>query len=187
MIRKINKEGLIKLFLSFSLLVYSIIVSVIAKNFIIAAAMLCSSIGDFCIMASRGVFSGKKRKDSFSAGVIMFAIAHCIYISAMENKYTDIFFIVAVLVMIVTSSAAQNIDKGAKAETVMMVSYAVCLLINMINAFIFSILSGVGVIFFMISDGILALKEKKEPKWQIPIWITYVLAQICIITSFLIK
>lgn len=185
---KINLEGRLKLFFSLSLLVYATVVAYNVKNFLIATAMLSSTGGDIAIMASRGVFNDVRYKNSFHMGVIMFAVAHCLYITSMDNDHSPEIGVVAVISMLgVIMLAWLATEKGGKSELLMMACYAIPLIANAINSWHFNRIAGIGGIFFIVSDAILGLFEKKNPKWQIAIWVTYVTAQICLISSFIIK
>lgn len=177
---QINREGKIKLFFSLSLLLYSILVSIITKNFAAFLAMLFSSMGDICIMASRGVFCEEKR-NSFKLGVASFAFAHLVYVAGMKHEHTIAFISIAMvaLVMVIYLSVTKNNNSN-------FVPYAICLLTSAVNSWFFSWVAGIGMILFLLSDAILSICEEKSPKWQITIWATYVPAQVFLLTAILI-
>lgn len=177
---RINKEGKIKLFLTISLLIYSAIVTGITEIYIVMLPMLASTIGDISIMSSRGCCTGKKEK-SFEYGIIAFGAAHLLYIAMMPTKISLKLLLIAVPLYAIAAWFAIN-----KKRTLASVFYALIIILNFINSILFHPLAMVGMIFFIISDILLAIFEDKNPKWQIAIWVTYVIAQICIITTFLL-
>lgn len=177
---RINGEGKIKLFLSIALFLYSIIVTIITSNIGAMFSMLFSMIGDISIMASRGALTGKK-ENTFDVGIVAFAFAHMCYICARDNG--DIITMAVALPIFITVFAITLFQPLGKKWNY--IPYAVMIVLNVINAWQFNWLAGVGGILFIISDSILSIFEKKEPKYQIAIWITYVPAQILFLTSFL--
>lgn len=177
---KINREGKIKLFLSFALLGYSFLVSVITKNFLAFLAMFFSTSGDIYIMASRGVFCEQK-KNSFKLGVVAFAFAHIIYIMAMQNEHSIAFVTISMTALFMVICLTVLKDNNSN-----FIPYAICIIVNAINAFLFSWIAVAGMVLFLTSDAILSICEKKSSKWQIAIWATYVPAQVLILTSILL-
>lgn len=177
---RINREGKIKLFFSSSLLLYSILVSIITKNFAPFLAMFFSSMGDIYIMASRGVFCEEKR-NSFKPGVVSFAFAHMVYVTGMKHEHSIVFVSIAMvaLIMVIYLSVTKNNNSN-------FVPYAICLITSAVNAWLFSWIAGIGMILFLASDAILSICENKSPKWQIAIWATYVPAQAFLLTAILI-
>lgn len=135
-------------------------------------------------MSSRNALGTGKDKTQFTKGVIFFAFAHFIYLLSMEvtkgwSVIVGLQLILLVLICIIAY--------GTKLEsnTLLNICYAICILLATINAWRFHWLAGIGYVLFIISDIILIIKEDKEPWWQIPIWLFYLLGQICIISSFL--
>lgn len=177
----INQEGKIKLFLTFSLLAYSIYITILTKNFDVLSCMIFSTLGDICIMSSRGAVTGKNEK-TFGLGVILFSIAHMEYILVMQStRYIPIIAMVSVCLVIIISTMQKE---GAKLNYI---PYTVILFCNAINAWFYAPLAGIGMLFFLASDLILSICENRSPKWQIAIWATYVPAQILLLTAILIS
>lgn len=180
-LRSVNTEGAIKLFLSLSLLAYAIIVSIVSKNILVAVAMLCSTFGDIAIMSNRGVFNETKYPN-WDYGIVFFALAHIMYMLAMKGTHTSAIAFVAFFAFLVILFMVFNLKE--KENTITNVAYAVCILCNLTNCFMNKdALAVIGMLFFISSDIILILTEKKEVFWQKPIWATYVIAQILMITA----
>lgn len=180
----INREGKVKLFLSLSLLAYASYTAHMANNMSVIFAMLLSTIGDIFIMESRGVFEEQKR-DSFTLGVIAFALAHLFYIIAIETKYSN--YIAAGTIILVLITMYLAVAKKTRDTKACFIPYALCILSNAVNSWIFGLIAGLGMTLFIASDVILSLTEERNPKWQIAIWATYVPAQALLITSILLK
>ena len=181
---RINREGMVKEFLSLALVIFAIYVAITTKNLFAFFFFSFSNLGDTSIMASRGTFSGKK-KNTFTLGVVFFAMAHVFYILAMKTQYSIILgkvdLILCIFVIIL------SIYPSARNDKLNFIPYAVCLIINVFNACMFSIIAGIGGFLFLASDGILSICEERNPKWQIAIWATYVPAQILLLTSILME
>jgi hypothetical protein len=183
----INWEGRTKIFFSFSLLIYSVVVTILTKSIFALPAMLCATCGDILIMSYRDVFSTKKDED-FVQGIVAFALSHFFYLLAMRGKYESeiitsgiiILLIIVLLFIIVTKGRSQAIS----------FPYALILLLNVFNAWHFSLIAGIGATLFLMSDSILSIGEKKNAQgisWQWAIWCTYVPAQALLLTAILIK
>ena len=177
---RINAEGIVKLIFSTGLFIFSIIVSIRGENKLIFLPMLFSMIGDINIMSSRGCITGEKQ-NTFNYGIVAFAFAHLLYI---ENMPTDIQLLVELagfilFIFVVYTSAIYK-------KTIPSIFYAVILLLNLINAMCYDKQIMWGIILFIVSDTILAIWEDKNPLWQIPIWVFYVLGQFRIISRFLL-
>ena len=182
---QVHWEGKTKLTLSLLLLVFAGVVAGITGVILVATAMLASSIGDYSIMKSRGVFGDKKDKKYFARGVIAFAVAHLLYIFAMQGtKWWGNIVVLDIICCLLTIIMAVKRDKFGD---MMNVPYAACLILAAINGWQFHWLAGIGYVQFIISDLILAIGEDRDPKYQIPIWATYVPGQACIIASVLVK
>lgn len=178
---RFNTEGKIKLFLSTLLFICSLVVTGITEAvYLVFLPMFASSIGDINIMASRGCCTGYK-EDTFENGVIAFAAAHLLYITAMQTKISHQLLIVGFVFFAIVVYFAIS-----RKRILACVFYGLIILLDFINSTLFHPLAMVGMIFFIISDVLLAIFEDKGPWWQIPIWIFYVAGQICIITSFLL-
>lgn len=180
---KINKEGMTKVLLSVGLFIYSVYIFGVTSNHLIPIAMFLSLLGDIAIMSSRGVFNRHKEK-SFIYGPVFFAMSHMVYITAMETKFVVPVLLIDSLLFIGILVIVFLLNK--KKSNLVNTLYALILVSNLFNSFFYSKLAFVGLIFFCISDAILSLKEQDKPYWQKPIWITYVIAQLCILTTFLI-
>lgn len=178
---RLTKEGKIKLLLSSLLFVYSIIVSIIKIESYAFLPMLWSMMGDICIMSSRGCIYGGEKTHTFKAGIISFAFAHMTYIAIMQTKISLTFFFISALLFILIVITAMKCNKAVPSAI-----YAIILILNFVNSIFFNVIATVGLASFIISDATLAKYEEKEEKWQILIWVTYVFAQICILTSLLI-
>ena len=178
---RINAEGRIKLFFSLSLFIYSIFISVITEYHLIFLPMLGSTFGDSFIMASRGCLGKAYHdKDLFKLGIVSFALAHILYMINMPTETGNILpLITLLLVFVVAGTSRLN-------KTIPSAVYAIVLILAFINAIFFNWLAAIGYALFIISDGILAIFEEKNPKWQIPIWVFYVSGQACILSSFLL-
>lgn len=183
--KRIKTEGWIKLVLTVALSIYSLVVAIITHNSGVFASMFSSTGGDIEIMASRDALGTGKDKTQFTKGVVFFSAAHFLYVLSMMRETKDWIIIVGLEVILFLVICAIAYATNFKSTTILNVCYAMCLLLATINAWRFSVIAGVGYISFAISDIILVVKEDKEPYWQIPIWIFYVLGQILIITSFM--
>lgn len=175
--KKLRIEGYVKFLLTALLVEYSAYVGMRALSVTVFLAMFASYFGDIFIMASRGCITGRKEK-TFNYGIISFAAAHLLYILTMTTSYSLLILLVGILMFSVTLFMVLNNDRKYAS-----VFYAVIIILNFINSIFYHPLAMIGMIFFIISDTILAIFEEKNPLWQIPIWITYVTAQVCIITS----
>ena len=177
---RINAEGIVKLIFSIGLFIFSIIVSIRGENKLIFLPMLFSMIGDISIMSSRGCITGK-RENTFNYGIVAFAFAHILYI---ENMQTDIQLLVELasfilFIFVFYTSFTYN-------KIIPSIFYAFILLLNLMNAIYYDKQIMWGLILFIVSDTILAIWEDKNPLWQVPIWVFYVLGQFRIISRFLL-
>jgi len=185
-IKNVKTEGWIKLTLTIALSVYSLIIANITNNVGIFIAMFFSTGGDISIMASRDALGTGKDKNKFIKGVVFFAWAHFMYLLSMESIESKAWVVIIgfqLLVVLIICFISYGMD--LESDMILNVFYALCIFLATINAWIFSLLAGIGYLLFVTSDIILVIKEEKEPIWQIPIWAFYVAGQICIITSFL--
>lgn len=175
---RLTREGIIKLSLSLALLVCALIISIVNRNAYAALPMWWSTMGDICIMSSRGcIFNGKKTK-TFKAGIVCFAFAHITYIALMQTRISLICFFISFFLFFIVAITAMKYDKKVASAF-----YAIILILNFVNSTFFNTLAAVGLASFIVSDATLAKFEEDDPKWQILIWITYVFAQISILTS----
>lgn len=184
---RINTEGKIKLFLSLSLFFYSIVVSLATNNYIICVAMCLSSIGDILLLANRGCLTEKK-KETFLYGIVAFSLSHLLYMCAMNVSFLSKVLICIAFGLIVILSVFV-MGKGESKITAFSI-YGVILLLNVFNSLNFSLIAGIGMILFTISDLIIAvckIRKNRTLVSQFLIWITYVLAQIYLLTSFLLQ
>ena len=130
---RINKEGIIKLFLTTALLIYSAVVTGITEGiYVVILPMFASTIGDIAIMSSRGCCSNKK-ENSFEYGIIAFGAAHLLYIAMMSTKISLKLLFVAVPLYAIAAWFAIN-----KKRTPASVFYALIILLNFINSIIFN-------------------------------------------------
>ena len=177
----VNREGKIKLILSLLVLAGSVYVAIAKQNILPFIAMFFSSIGDINIMASRGALTGKKEK-TFDWGVVAFAAAHAVYIYAMGKRpvFVVISIVLFVAVLILTIIKPEN----AKWH---FIPYTLILFTSLINSWLFAIIAGIGMVLFLLSDLTLSIFEEKGPKWQIPIWVEYIPAQILMQLALLLE
>lgn len=184
---KVNTEGKVKLILSFSLLIYSVVVGIITENIFVFPAMMLSTLGDISIMSYRKVFYSEG-KEYFVNGVLFFALAHYCYLICMETKYTVPNVIIATILLFIVVLIFTFVKE--KRSDVISVPYALVLLVNVFNALNFGLLAGIGGLLFLASDSILSIGEKKKAEgiaWQWAIWLTYVPAQALLLTAILLK
>ncbi len=181
-LRCINAEGVTKLALSLFLLIYAMVVAIITKNFTLFFAMLASSLGDIAIMSNRGVFNNTIYYN-WEYGIVLFALAHILYMTAMIRKYTPVCIFIAFCAFILIIFFVFHFEYKDYIWT--NVAYAIIIVLNFVNTLFFNKIAIVGLVFFICSDIILIITEKKNPKWQYAIWITYVIAQACVITAVL--
>jgi len=183
---RINREGKIKICLSFLLLFYAITVGIACNNIIIIFAMLFSSVGDVLLLVNRGCFNEKK-KETFNYGIIAFSISHMLYIYAMTTSKLSNILIFIALGLIGTLIILVQIN--CKSKIIIFSLYGIIILLNFINSFNYSIIALVGMFWFVLSDIAVAvskIRQKRTITSQFIIWITYIFAQICLLSSFLL-
>ena len=189
--KRIQLEGIVKFTLSIMVLIFSVVTAVKTGNVLVALAMAASTAGDINIMNSRGCFLTEKNKKYFSWGMISFAVAHFFYTLAMDNNnwtyLVGIEFSAMLVVIIAIWVFSKKEGFDPLENKAIQFTYAACIVLAAIGAVLFNWLTAVGYALFIASDLILSKCEYKDAKWQIAIWATYIPAQICIITSFLIK
>ena len=160
-------------------------------------AMLCSTLGDLCMMNHRGLpaltFKGKQ----FYAGMLSFAFAHVFYRQMFRSILTEpiawglgetvcflwllAFLVIMNLCELKKSSAVFNLATG------LYTGFIFANLASAINCAYYEngkyIAAFVGVLFFIISDFFLLLRETYKDTTTIRklIWFFYPLAQILII------
>ena len=178
---KVNREGKIKLALSFAVVIYALYVSIADKSMDAIVTMLLSCAGDINIMASSGALTGIK-ENSFNSGVMCFALAHFGYVSAMgKNPLCMGITMTACVLIYICINLRPSDDK------LLYIPYAIAILTSAINAWLFSYIAGIGMVLFLISDIVLSIFEDKNPKWQIVIWATYIPAQVLMLTAVLLN
>ena len=183
-----NKEGKIKTFLTLTMLGYAIVISSLTSNVLPFIAMFFSTCGDFSIMHYRGCARytlDTRVANGLEIGMMCFAISHIAYMTKNTTLHfrtllaiSSIVFVL--LVLSVFCIKLQNLSAGL---------YAVVLLLNVFNSFNYSVLAAIGGCLFLSSDlilGICDMKKLNDSKWQAAIWVTYVSAQILLLTSTLI-
>lgn len=183
-LRKTTLEGRIKLGVSSTLVVYSIIASIITRNFVFIP-MLSSFGGDVSLMKKRDCFHNKSDKD-FRTEVLFFMAAHISYAMLMRtaesNWRIDVMLIAAMLLWFFALLGVNN-------PIITIALYAVVLTLSAINMYHFNMVAFIGGMLFVLSDsliGLFMILKKDDIVSQILIWVTYVPAQILIITSFLL-
>ena len=181
---RINTEGKIKLGLSLLLFFYAIVVGILINNIIIILAMFFSVIGDIFLLVNRGCFNEEK-KETFNFGILAFSMSHFIYMYAMMTGVLSNIFICITLCFIVILSIL--IRSKNKSRITIFSLYAFIILLNFFNSFNFSIIAAIGMFIFILSDITVAISKitkKRSMISQIFIWMTYIIAQICMLTSF---
>lgn len=178
---KVNREGKTKLSLSFSVVIYALIVTIITRNWEAILIMLLACAGDINIMASRGALTGKK-ENTFNSGVMCFALAHFGYVSAMGRNPLCMGITMTACVLIYMCINLRPSD-----DKLLYIPYGIAIITNAVNAWNFSYIAGIGMILFVISDIVLSIFEEKNPKWQIVIWATYIPAQVLMLTAILLN
>lgn len=179
---KINREGKTKLTLSLLLVGYALFISIYTKTIEPIVIMLISCFGDINIMASRGALTGKKEENAFENGILCFSLAHFGYVSVMGRNPTCMIITMSAVVVIYAL-----INKRPSGDKLAYIPYTIALVTSAVNAWHFSYIAGIGMILFLISDLVLSIFEDKDPKWQIVIWVTYVPAQILMLTALLLN
>lgn len=188
---KVKRRGVIKILLSGTLLLYAIVTSILTRNLLVAVAMLSSTIGDIFLMSNKGDLGFEPQKsESLEMGICAFACAHLAYILAMR---TEKFFISALIsgiaicaMTIIHIAPEKKKDQEQKAHYILYELYAICILANAANAWMYSLIAGIGMTLFLISDIVVCISIGKNPKWQLITWTTYVPAQALLITATLI-
>ena len=184
---EVNREGKIKLSITLLLLLFSFIASIISKNGIVALAMCGASLGDIFLMAKRGCLTGKEEK-TFIWGIISFAGSHLFYLTAMKEARFAEELAWPMLILFIVMMIMEGV--GIKHTVPICVPYGIMLILNLINSIYFNKLAIIGIILFIISDGSIVFFEIKKANRRfirdIVVWGTYIPAQICLITSFLL-
>ena len=182
---RITLEGRIKLAITSTLVVYSIIVSIIKGNYVFIP-MLLSFCGDVSLMKKRDCFYNKSAND-FRTGVLFFMSAHIAYAYMMEtdirSKIIDIMIISFVLLIFL-----KLLEVNKDILTVLL--YSIVLTSSAINMYHFGMVTFFGGMLFVLSDaliGLFMIMKKDDYVSQFLIWVTYVPAQAIILTSFLLK
>ena len=186
---KITLEGKLKLSFTLLLFIYSIVVSFVSGTIAPAICMGLSTIGDIFMMKRRNVFHNKNKGD-FKFAVLSFGVSHLMYVEAMNTKFKDP--IMTTMVIMILSYMIVNyltdINKECK-KAFIIPFYAVILILSAVNTYFFNTVAFIGGILFFISDtfiGIFGLKKVDNLGTNLAVWITYVPAQILMLTSFLI-
>ena len=186
---KITLEGKLKLFFTLLLFIYSIVVSCVAGTIGPVICMGLSTTGDIFMMKRRNVFNNKSKGD-FKFAVFSFALAHFSYVAAMNTHIKDLILlpilVIIMIYMIINYLTEMNLECK---KTVILPFYAIILILSVINTGYFNTVALVGGILFFISDsliGIFGLKKIDTVGTNVAVWVTYVPAQILLLTSFLI-
>lgn len=180
---RITLEGKIKLTLSLMLVVYSAIVSAITGIFVFSP-MALSCCGDVALMKKRNCFLNKEYSD-FRYGVLFFMLAHISYALKMETEISNVIVVDMTIIFLLFTLVTMKYDK----EIVIIAFYAIVLILSVANTFFFNEMAFAGGILFFISDsliGLFMLLKNKSYMGQIAIWMTYVPAQVLMLSSFLI-
>lgn len=183
---RINIEGKIKLTLSLLLFFYASVVGIMINNVTIIFAMFFSVVGDILLLVNRGCFNEEK-KETFNYGILAFSMSHLVYMYAMITGIISNIFICITLWFIVILGIL--IRSKNKTRIAIFSLYAIIILLNFLNSFNFSIIATIGMFIFILSDITVAISkilQKRTMVSQIFIWITYIFAQICVLTSFLL-
>lgn len=183
---RINREGKIKASLSLLLFFYAFLIGIWSNNITIIFAMFFSAVGDMLLLLNRGCFNEEK-KETFNYGILAFSMSHLAYMYAMMIGLFSNILICIVWVIIVALSIL--IKSKYKSRTVIFSLYGIIILLNFVNSFNFSIIATTGMFLFILSDITVAMskiRQKRTMLSQIIIWTTYILAQGCVLTSFLL-
>ena len=181
-----NREGKIKAGLSLLLLFYATIVGIIANNITIIFAMFFSVVGDILLLINRGCFNEKK-KETFTYGILAFSMSHLIYMYGMMTNMLSNILIFMAWGLIITLIILLAIN--CKSIIIIFSLYGIIILLNFINSFNFNIISAIGMFLFIISDITVAaskIRKKRTRTEQFIVWVTYIFAQTCLLTSFLL-
>ena len=183
----VSNEGLTKLIITSLLSIYAVIVSIKINNpFVAALPMLISSLGDISLMKNRNVFYNKDEMD-FRHGVLFFMFAHIFYLNDMQTKFslTALIIMVSMVIIFVVFAFIVKVKDDIK----IVPFYAIVLITSVINTFFFSKVAFIGGLLFFISDsliGLFILLKKNGMNTQVAIWVTYVPAQILLLTSLML-
>lgn len=178
---RITREGQIKLTFSIVLVVCSIIVSIIDKNFIFTA-MLLSFGGDVFLMKNGNCFYNKSDKD-FGIGVFLFMLSHVNYARFMATDVTETIrsLMLCIVVMYFTS-----LTFGLKHKIAISAIYVVVLILSVVNTYHYNAIAFAGGLLFLISDfsiGIFDILKRKDLLREFVVWGTYISAQILLMSS----
>ena len=162
-------------------------------------AMLCSTVGDLCMMNYRQIPAFTFKGKQFYAGILAFSLAHIFYrqmfrsvlpksISWGIGETACFLFLLAILVVInlcnlKKSSTVFNLATGLYVGLVFSnLAAAINCVYCVGGKYIFAC---IGVVCFIISDFFLLIREtyKDTPTIRKLIWIFYPLAQILIIAN----
>ena len=183
---RINIEGKIKIGLSLLLFFYAFVAGIMINNVTIIFAMFFSVVGDILLLVNRGCFNEVK-KETFNYGILAFSMSHLVYMYAMMTGVLSNIFICSVICLIDILSIL--IISKNKSRIAIFSLYAIIILLNFLNSFNFSVIAAMGMFIFILSDITVATSkvlQKRTMGTQIIIWVTYILAQICVLTSFLL-
>ena len=154
-----------------------------------AICMGLSTIGDIFMMKRKNVFYNKKKND-FKFAVLSFGVAHLAYVIFMDTEAKDVIMtlmLIILFVYILVNYILGLNEEGKK--TFIIPFYAVILILSAVNTGFFNTVALIGGILFFISDsfiGIFGLKKIDNLGTTLAIWVTYVPAQVLMLTSFLI-
>ena len=199
---KLNSTA-IKLCLSLSLVTFAgtgLAISRDLYSILIFLGMLFCFHGDLTL-AGIGPFE-KLYKNSFLIGIASFAIGHSFYTTAFISIYSNLLWSLCVLSLYILTLFLLAYIFIYNANTPKLLHNA-SLLYGLIIAFMataaftvfwglkrFWILPAIGGFIFIISDFLIGTSElgkKKVPHYQKLVWITYMVAQLLIIISGILK
>lgn len=214
MLSRCKKEGkidgelhtVVKMLFSFSMIIIAFTFWQLNESQIFNRYLLLIFIGmTFSAIGDMAMAKLIRAKDRLIMGMSFFSLAHVFYVLSYIqitkkldysfNKLTIIFPIGCIVSLCIWKFFVYNKDKSFKFNCVsliysMVISTMAFLALNLaIESKGEFLVLAIGAVIFMISDFIISISEIKErgPKNQsIWVWITYVIAQICIIYNYLL-
>ena len=186
---RVTLEGKLKLSFTLLLFIYSIVVSCIVGSVGPAICMGLSTIGDIFMMKRRNVFHNKNKGD-FKFAVFSFGVSHLAYVTFMNTEAKDIIVTLMLIILFIYILVNYILGLNEKCSKALIIPfYAVVLILSAVNTGFFNTVALIGGILFFISDsfiGIFGIKKIDNLGTNLAVWVTYVPAQILMLTSFLI-
>lgn len=148
-----------------------------------------STIGDIFMMKRRDVFHNKNKGD-FKFAVLSFGGSHLMYAAVMNTQIRDLIMTIMLTMLLpyVILNYLTDFNKECR-KTFIIPFYAIILISSAVNTYFFNTVALIGGILFFISDAFIAIfgiKKIDNLGTNLAVWVTYVPAQILMLTSFLI-